>query len=64
VFAFFLVNLAAFPVVWVTAIVLGECVFVYYLPADWAAAVAHGLAISLPVFANYAFHKFVTFRGA
>jgi len=37
-------------------------------PADSAReaalAVAHGFAITLPVFANYALHKMVTFRGA
>jgi putative flippase GtrA len=61
---FFLVNTAAFPVVWVAAYGLGEWVLIGYLPRQVALALAHGFAITLPVFVNYALHKLVTFRGA
>lgn len=64
VFFFFLVNIAAFPPVWALAYVLGEWVFVDYVPRQIALALAHGFAITLPVFVNYAVHKLVTFRGA
>jgi putative flippase GtrA len=64
IFFFFLVNVAAFPAVWVVAYLLGEWVLINYMPRQPALALAHGLAITLPVFANYALHKLVTFRGA
>jgi len=61
---FFLVNIAAFPVVWAVAYLLGEWLLVDYLPRQMALAIAHGFAITLPVFVNYALHKLITFRGA
>ena len=61
---FFLVNIAAFPVVWAVAYVLGEWIFLRYMHRELALALAHGFAITLPVFVNYALHKLVTFRGA
>jgi putative flippase GtrA len=64
IFFFFLVNIAAFPLVWVVAYVLGEWVLAKYLARAIALALAHGFAITLPVFVNYALHKLVTFRGA
>jgi putative flippase GtrA len=64
VFFFFLVNIAAFPLVWAVAYLLGEWVLVRYLQPQLAFALAHGVAITLPVFANYALHKLITFRGA
>lgn len=64
VFFFFLVNIAAFPLVWVVAYVMGEWVLVRYVQPQLALALAHGFAITLPAFANYALHKLVTFRGA
>lgn len=62
--SFFFVNIAAFPVVWAIAYVLGELLLVYYFPRQLALALAHGFAIALPVFVNYALHKLITFRGA
>jgi energy-coupling factor transport system substrate-specific component len=61
---FFFVNIAAFPLVWVLAYVMGEWFLIRYMPRDIALAIAHGVAITLPVFMNYALHKLVTFRGA
>jgi putative flippase GtrA len=61
---FVVVNLAAFPLVWVGAYVLGEWVLPRWLDREPALAVGHGLAIGLPVFLNFALHKFITFRGA
>jgi putative flippase GtrA len=59
---FILVNVIAFPFVWVAAYVLSEVVFprvgVTYHPRE----IAHGIAICLPVVANYLAHKYVTFR--
>ena len=59
-FVFF--NLAAFPLVWGTAVVLAEQV----LPAlglQWhVREIAHGIAIALPLVVNYYLHKFITFR--
>jgi putative flippase GtrA len=64
IFVFFLVNIAAFPFVWITAYALGEWVLAGSLPRELALALAHGFAITLPVFVNFAVHKLVTFRGA
>jgi putative flippase GtrA len=63
-FFFFLVNIAAFPLVWAVAYVLGEWVLIEFMQPQLALALAHGFAITLPVFINYALHKLVTFRGA
>src|SRR5437016_8149102 len=64
VFFFFAVNIAAFPLVWVAAYVMGEWVLIKYVSRQLALALAHGFAITLPVFANYALHKSITFREA
>lgn len=64
IFFFFAVNISAFPLVWVVAYVLGEWILVHYLRPVLALAIAHGVAITLPVVMNYALHKLVTFRGA
>ena len=64
VFFFFLVNIAAFPFVWIVAYALGEWVLADRMPREVALALSHGFAITLPVFVNFALHKFVTFRGA
>ena len=61
---FVLVNLIAFPFVWAMAYGLGEWVLQPWLRRDVALAVGHGIAIVMPVFANFALHKFITFRGA
>ncbi|RYG67701.1 GtrA family protein [bacterium] len=62
--AFVAVNVAAFPFVWGVAYALGEWVFNAWMPREPALALAHGIAITLPVFANFALHKLVTFRGS
>jgi energy-coupling factor transport system substrate-specific component len=64
IFLFIVVNLAAFPLVWVVAYVLGEWVLPRWFGREVALAVGHGLAIGFPVFLNFALHKFITFRGA
>lgn len=63
-FFFFLVNIAAFPFVWTVAFVLGEWLFIRWMPQQTALAAAHGIAITFPVFVNFALHKFITFREA
>jgi putative flippase GtrA len=60
---FLLVNIVAFPVVWAVAYILGEWVFPKWMPKELALALGHAFAIVLPVFANFALHKFITFRG-
>lgn len=58
---FVAINLAFFPVVWVTAMGLNEL-----LPrigiVQYAEEVAHALAISLPVLASFLLYKFYAFR--
>jgi putative flippase GtrA len=61
---FFLVNIAVFPLVWGVAYVLGEWFLARYLSTQFALALAHGFAITLPAFVNFALHKLITFRGA
>jgi putative flippase GtrA len=61
---FFLVNIAWFPFVWIIAYALGEWVLADRVPRELALALSHGFAITLPVFVNFALHKFITFRGA
>jgi putative flippase GtrA len=61
---FVLVNVVAFPLVWAVAYVLGEWVLQRWMSREIALASAHAFAITLPVFANFALHKFITFRGA
>jgi len=63
-FFFFLINIGAFPFVWVAAYVLGEWLFPAYMSQQAALALGHGIAILLPVFVNFALHKFITFQGA
>ncbi len=59
---FFLFNALAFPVVIGASIVLNAYVLGRWLPENLSQAGAHGIAIMLPVFVNFAAHKFVTFR--
>lgn len=58
---FIVINLAMFPIVWVAAMLLRAV-----LPAigvvQHADAVAHALAISLPVLATFLLYKFYAFR--
>ncbi|HEY1944474.1 MAG TPA: GtrA family protein [Roseiarcus sp.] len=57
---FFLFNLLAFPVVVAAAFGL-DALFELFAPRFYAQAAAHGVAIMLPVFVNFAAHKFITF---
>ncbi|MEA2953639.1 MAG: hypothetical protein QOJ96_3159 [Alphaproteobacteria bacterium] len=61
---FLVVNIIAFPVVWAVAYVLGEWVLQNWMSRELALALGHAFAIVLPVFANFALHKFITFRGS
>jgi putative flippase GtrA len=61
---FVLFNLAAFPVVWVIAYVLGERVLPGVLPRQLALAIGHGCAVAVPTLVNFVLHKTITFRGA
>jgi putative flippase GtrA len=57
---FFLFNVLAFPVVVGAATVLTG-LFARYMVLGYAKTAAHGIAIMLPVFVNFAAHKFITF---
>jgi putative flippase GtrA len=61
---FVLFNLAAFPVVWVVAYVLGERLLPGVLPRQLALALGHGCAVAVPALVNFVLHKSITFRGA
>jgi energy-coupling factor transport system substrate-specific component len=61
---FVLFNLAAFPVVWAIAYVLGERLLPGLLPRQLALALGHGCAVAAPALVNFVLHKAITFRGA
>ena len=61
---FVLFNLAAFPVVWVIAYLLGERFLPGLMPRQLALALGHGCAVAIPALVNFVLHKFITFRGA
>jgi putative flippase GtrA len=61
---FFLVNIAAFPFVWLIAYGLANYLFPAIGYTFEPEATAYGIAILTPVFVNFAAHKFVTFRAA
>jgi putative flippase GtrA len=61
---FVLFNLAAFPVVWAIAYVLGERLLPGLLPRQLALALGHGFAVAVPGLVNFVLHKSITFRGA
>jgi len=62
VIAFVVVNVMAFPFVWGFSVVFGEVLFPRIMPVQIALAAGHGVAICIPVFVNFALHKFWTFR--
>lgn len=57
---FFLFNALAFPVVIAVSLGLSR-LFGVVAPEALAEAAAHGIAILLPAFVNFAAHKFITF---
>jgi putative flippase GtrA len=61
---FVLFNLAAFPVVWAIAYMLGERLLPGLLPRQLALALGHGFAVAFPALVNFVLHKSITFRGA
>ena len=61
---FMLFNLAAFPIVWATAYLLGERLLPGVLPRQFALALGHGCAVVVPALVNFVLHKSITFRGA
>jgi putative flippase GtrA len=60
---FALFNLAAFPIVWVIAYLLGERLLPGLLPRQLALALGHGCAVAVPALINFVLHKLITFRG-
>jgi putative flippase GtrA len=60
---FFLFNAIAFPVVIGASMLLNTYIFGQWFPPELSKAAAHGIAIILPVFVNFAAHKFITFRN-
>ena len=61
---FVLFNLAAFPITWVIAYVLGERLLPGLMPRQLALALGHGCGVAVPALLNFVLHKFITFRGA
>jgi putative flippase GtrA len=61
---FVLFNLAAFPIVWAIAYLLGEWLLPGVLPRQLALALGHGCAVAVPALINFVLHKSITFRGA
>ena len=59
---FLLFNALAFPIVIGASVVLNDYVLGRWFRQSFSEAGAHGIAIILPVFVNFAAHKFVTFR--
>lgn len=59
---FVIVNLTAFPFVWLISSALGQRLLPLYVDAELARALGHAIAITTPVFFNFAAHKFLTFR--
>jgi putative flippase GtrA len=59
-FIFF--NIAALPIVWLASVFLAEYLMPKYGFKWYPQEVAHGIAISLPLFINFFLHKFVTFK--
>jgi putative flippase GtrA len=60
---FVLFNLAAFPVVWAIAYLLGERLLPGLLPRQLALALGHGCGVAVPALINFVLHKLITFRG-
>jgi putative flippase GtrA len=60
---FALFNLAAFPVVWAIAYLLGERFLPGLMPRQLALALGHGCAVAVPALVNFVLHKTITFRG-
>jgi putative flippase GtrA len=60
---FVIVNLAFFPMVWLASMALNNALqalgMLYY-----AQAVAHGIAVTLPMFATFLIYKFFAFKDA
>ncbi len=59
---FVLINLAFAPVVWVSAVSLNH----FFEQVSWSfypEALAHGIAIALPMLATFLIYKFFTFGG-
>lgn len=59
---FALFNTLAFPVTIGSALVLHAYVFGSMMPEHLSKAVSHAIGIMLPVFVNYAAHRFITFK--
>jgi putative flippase GtrA len=59
---FLAVNLVSFPPVLFLSWLLGRVLLPHVLPATFAEAAGHGIAITSPVFFNFAAHKYVTFQ--
>ena len=57
------VQRARVPIVVGASVILNAYVLGRWLPENLCQAGAHGTAIMLPVFVNFAAHKFVTFRN-
>lgn len=56
-----LVNLAWFPVVWITSLLLAPQLL-HWGAGHWSEGIAHGIATGLPAFGSFLIYKLHTFR--
>lgn len=60
---FVFINLALFPVVWLATMGINQSLQALGM-LHYAEAIAHGIAITLPMFATFLIYKFFTFEDA
>lgn len=60
--SFVFINLAFFPVVWIAAMALDRYALPFVGVVRYREAIAHAIAISIPMLATFLFYKYVTFR--
>ena len=58
---FAITNIAFFPVVWLSSLLLVELI-PYVVLTPYTEEIAHGIAIAIPMFATFLIYKFIAFR--
>lgn len=60
---FIVTNLCFFPAVWTIAIVINDALQSFGI-LRYSEAIAHGIAVGLPMFATFLIYKFIAFKDA
>jgi putative flippase GtrA len=60
---FFIVNNCFFPVVWISAIKVNS-ILQYYGVIRYAEAIAHAIAVGIPMLATFLIYKLIAFKDA